>query len=72
VFSFDSDGVPPLEPARGRWDGDVLRLVRRTARGEARYTLEFSADQFEYSIETRPDGEDRFSTLLTAVYIRAD
>jgi hypothetical protein len=31
---FDSFGHPPLEPARGVWEDDLLRLVKRTLWGK--------------------------------------
>lgn len=66
---FDSAGFPP-EPARGRWDGDVLHLHKRTARGEARYRYELSGDRLRFVIENRFPGQADFSLFLSADYTR--
>ncbi len=71
-YLFDSYGYPPLEPARGGWEGDTLRLTKRTPRGEARHTFRFEGDRYHYRVENRYDGEGDFSVFLTATYLRQD
>lgn len=66
---FDSAGLPP-EPARGQWEGDVLRLTKRTPRGEARYAYRADGDRLGFAIETRLPGQDAFGAFLTADYRR--
>ncbi|GAP65783.1 hypothetical protein MBSD_n1074 [Mizugakiibacter sediminis] len=66
---FDSAGFPP-EPARGRWDGDVLRLAKSTPRGEARYAYHAGGDRLGFAIETRLPGQDAFAAFLTGDYRR--
>ena len=39
-FWFDSYGQPPLEPARGTWDGDLLVLRKHTPHGHGRSRAE--------------------------------
>lgn len=63
-FWFDSYGFPPLNPARGNWDGERLELTKFTARGIGRSTFIFSHNHFHYVIEARLNGEETFSTIM--------
>ncbi|KRD74892.1 DUF1579 family protein [Lysobacter sp. Root983] len=67
---FDSMGFPP-EPARGDWDGEVLRLEKTTARGEARYRYEFGQDRYRFVIENRFPGQDEFTEFMRGDYTRS-
>lgn len=66
---FDSLGFPP-EPARGRWDGEVLRLEKRTPRGEARYRYELDGDSYRFVIENRFPGQGDFAEFIRGDYAR--
>lgn len=67
---FDSVGFP-AEVARGRWDGEVLRLEKRTPRGEARYRFELSGGTLEFEIENRFAGQAEFSSFMRGRYARS-
>lgn len=66
---FDSLGFPP-EPARGRWDGEVLRFEKRTPRGEARYRYELDGDSYRFVIENRFPGQGDFAEFIRGDYAR--
>jgi len=66
---FDSMGFPP-EPARGRWEGDVLKLEKKTPRGEARYEFRLGLDAYDFSIENRFPGQTEFVTFMKGRYQR--
>ena len=69
-WGFDSMGFPPDAPARGRWDGDRLRLEKQTPRGEARHEFTLGADRYELVIRTRLAGQQEFTTFLEGRYRR--
>ena len=71
-YLFDSFGYPPLEPARGGWEGDTLRLTKRTPRGEARHTFRFEDNLYHYRIENRYGKDQDFKVFLTATYLRQE
>lgn len=66
---FDSMGFPP-EPARGKWDGDVLLFEKSTPRGDARYRYEFGGDRYRFSIENRFPGQADFVEFMHGDYTR--
>jgi hypothetical protein len=68
---FDSLGFPPDPPARGQWDGDVLRFEKHTPRGSARYVMDFSGDALAFRIENRFAGQDDFVEFMRGLYRRA-
>ena len=53
---FDSYGQAP-EPARGRWEGPVLELVRTTPRGSARHRFELDGERLAYAIDVTLTGQ---------------
>jgi hypothetical protein len=63
-FWFDSYGFPPLNPARGEWDGERLQLSKLTARGKGRTTFIFSHNSFTYIVEAQLHTEDHFSPVM--------
>lgn len=67
---FDSMGFPPEGPARGRWDGDTLVLLKSTSRGDGRYRYQMLDDGYEFSIENRFPGQDDFSLFMQGRYRR--
>ena len=71
-FWFDSMGFPPDLPARGRFEGDVLTLLRVTARGAARYVHRISANDYQFSIENQLPGDEEFKLFMRATYTRKD
>jgi hypothetical protein len=67
---FDSMGFPP-EPARGKWEGDVLRFEKSTPRGDARYRYEFNGnDRYRFTIENRFPGQTDFVEFMHGDYQR--
>lgn len=71
-YWFDSLGLPPLEPARGHWEGDSLILRKITPRGEACHTLRLDGNTFHYRIENKLIGQSEFTTFLTGTYVRRE
>jgi hypothetical protein len=67
---FDSMGFPPDPPARGRWNGDVLTLEKKTPRGEARYRFTYADDHHDFEIENRFAGQADFATFIRGHYRR--
>lgn len=71
-YWFDSMGFPPDLPARGRFEGDVLTLLRVTPRGAARYVHTIRAQEYEFSIENKLQGDEDFKLFMRATYTRKD
>jgi hypothetical protein len=71
-YWFDSLGFPPDEPARGRFEGDVLTMNRVSVRGAARYTYRITANSCEFSIENKFPGDVDFSLFMKGKYARKD
>jgi Protein of unknown function (DUF1579) len=67
---FDSMGLPPDPPARGRWDGERLRFEKSTPGGEARYEFHFGGDRYEFRIENRFPGQPDFALFMRGDYRR--
>ena len=67
---FDSLGFAPEPPARGRWDGDILRMEKHTPRGAARYTFALGDDAFVFRIENRFAGQDDYVEFMRGDYRR--
>jgi hypothetical protein len=68
-YWFDSVGFPP-EPARGRFEGDVLTLHRVSPRGEARYFYRITPAACEFSIENKLPGDGDFKLFMKGKYGR--
>jgi hypothetical protein len=71
-YWFDSMGFPPEQPARGRFEGDVLTLLRVTERGSARYVHQIGASEYRFSIENQLPGDPDFKLFMRATYTRKD
>ena len=71
-YWFDSFGFPPDEPARGRFEGEVLTMTRNSARGAARYVYRITPDVCEFSIENQFPGDADFSLFMKGKYTRKD
>lgn len=71
-YWFDSMGFPPDAPARGRFEGGVLTLLRVTERGSARYVHEVSESGYQFSIENKFPGDADFKLFMRASYARKD
>ena len=69
-FWFDTHGYPPLQPARGGWEGNTLRLEKHTPRGVGRSSFELGTDRLVYRVVTRLAGADAFIPITTAEYRR--
>ena len=71
-YWFDSVGFPPDLPARGRFEGNVLTLLRVTPRGSARYVHEITANDYRFSVENKFPGDGDFKLFMRATYTRKD
>jgi len=69
-FWFDSYGFPPLDPARGGWDGDRLVVTKTTPRGQGRSTWTCDGKDLSYLIEAWPVGEGGFTRVMSGTYRR--
>jgi len=69
-FWFDSFGFPPLQPARGRWEGDRLVMVKISPRGQGRSTWTCDGKDLSYSVEFAPAGEGPFTPVMSGTYRR--
>ncbi len=67
---FDSQGWNPVEPFRGKWDGDVLQLNCQSENGHDRLTYELQGDDAYFTrVENSADGET-WKTLIEGAYRR--
>jgi hypothetical protein len=71
-YWFDSMGFPPDQPARGRFEGDVLTLLRVTPRGSARYVHKITQNEHQFSIENKLGADADFTLFMRATYTRKD
>ncbi len=69
-YWFDSVGFPPDEPARGRFEGDLLTLNRVSARGASRYAFGITTDGCTFQIENKLTNEPDFQLFMRGVYAR--
>ncbi len=54
---FDSFGANPASPARGTWEGNILKLEQVTPLGHARYTYTFESNgDYFFRMELAQDG----------------
>ena len=66
---FDANDMPPLAPARGRWDDDSLVFERETPEVSLRHRYAFSGDdRFRFSVEVKRPDEASFRAFLDADY----
>jgi hypothetical protein len=69
-YWFDSMGVPPAGPSRGRWEGDRLVLHATFPQGRGRYAYELlGADRYRFTGEVAFE-ERPYATFITAEYRR--
>lgn len=69
LFWLDTLSPHPRD-FRGTFEGDVLTLTSREARGQARATWDFSAaDRYTYRLDASPDGET-WMPYIEATYAR--
>jgi hypothetical protein len=71
-YWFDSFGLPPDSPARGRFEGDVLTMSRVSERGAARYVYRITPKTCEFSIENKLPSDPDFKLFMKGKYTRAD
>lgn len=69
-FWFDSYGHPPLQPARGTWEGDRLVLRKRTPRGLGRSSFALDGCTLAYHVESQTHGQDTFTPVFSGRYER--
>ncbi|MFT4076002.1 MAG: hypothetical protein QM647_10780 [Asticcacaulis sp.] len=70
-FWFDDRGLPPLNPARGKWQEGRLILYTVSQRGKARWTLYIEDNDLIYIIERCPIDSDTYSDVLRGRYHRS-
>ena len=69
---FDSMGFIPAEAAPGRWDGEVLRFVRSSPRGQTRHTYTPNGpDAYELVLESSFDSGESWVPVMVGRYSRA-
>jgi hypothetical protein len=67
---FDSMSATTTQPARGRWEGNVLTLEQRTPMGHSRYVYTFEGEgRYAFRLENSQDGE-RWATFMEGRYRR--
>ncbi|HEY4105346.1 MAG TPA: DUF1579 family protein [Polyangiaceae bacterium] len=71
-YWFDSFGLPPEGPARGRFEADVLTMNRVSERGASRYTYRITANSCEFSIENKFPHEPDFKLFMKGKYSRKE
>jgi hypothetical protein len=68
---FDSYGFVPGTPAPGMWDGERLRFVRSSPRGQTRHSYAFEGDDaFTLKLESSFDGGVKWELVASGVYHR--
>ncbi len=67
LFTFDSFGFPPLEPARGNLQESRLSLIKTTPRGQARHRWLLS-ETLDYQVEIAVGNTAEFLPFLRASY----
>ncbi len=68
LLLFDSFGFPPLQPVRGRWDGDRLVLEKTAPRGVGCTISELTAEGFAYSVASRTHEAAEFMPVMDEVF----
>jgi hypothetical protein len=70
-YWVDSMGFVPDAPARGKFEGDTLKLEKSTPRGSARYAHRLEGkNSYHFTIENSFDQGKSWQTFLTAAYRR--
>lgn len=72
LYAFDSVGYPADPPARGRWEGGSLRLVRQTERGQSRTDFTPTADGFRWRKQYRPSAEHPWVRVVDGELVRVE
>jgi hypothetical protein len=70
LFLFDGFGFPPLQPARGRWEGGQLILEKTMPRGVGQTIFEVGPEQFRYSVASRAHEAQTFTPVMDGAYRR--
>lgn len=72
LFWFDSLGFVPTQPAPGQHDGNTLKFIRTSPRGQTRHTYTFSDDkQYQLLLESSSDGGATWILVMDGIYSRA-
>jgi len=70
-YWVDAMGFVPDAPARGKFEGDTLKLEKVTPRGSARYGHRLEGkNAYHFTIENSFDQGKSWQTFLTAAYRR--
>lgn len=71
LYWFDSLGFTPAEPAPGQWDGEALRFVRASPRGQTRHTYLASGPRaYELILESSFDAGVNWVPVMKGRYSR--
>lgn len=71
LFWFDSLGFIPAQPAPGEWDGEALRFIRVSPRGQTRHTYRSIVDgQYRLTLESSFDGGASWVPVMEGTYSR--
>ena len=70
LYSFDTAGFPADPPARGRWSGGCVDLLRKTPRGESCTTFVAAGNGFRWSKIYRRDPGHPWTTVVEGVLTR--
>jgi hypothetical protein len=70
-YWVDAMGFVPDAPARGKFEGDTLKLEKATPRGSARYAHRLEGkNSYQFTIENSFDQGKSWQTFLSAAYRR--
>ena len=71
LFWFDSLGFTPSQPAAGEWDGETLKFLRISPRGQTRHLYTFpNGDEFALRLESSFDGGSTWNLVMEGRYSR--
>lgn len=70
-YWFDSMGMPPPQPARGKWEGDTLMFEQHWEKGDSRYAYRFEGqNRYQFKIENSYDKMKTWQTVMEGDYRR--
>lgn len=66
-YWFDSTGMVPPAPSRGRWVGDTVTFEATFPQGAGRYTYALDGDRYRFTLAVAPDGKS-FRNVMVGDY----
>jgi hypothetical protein len=68
-YWFDSMGMVPPAPSRGRWEGDTLTFASSFPQGQGRYTYRFEGSTaYTFTLQNSFDGGKTWNTVMEGRY----